>query len=124
MTLPLPLLSSLNRKQEASLSVTMNFFSALVLTLAPWRPTTAIPAIFQGTGFTAAGGLMSYGSRLTELYHQVGAYSGLVLAGAAPAELPIYQSSAVEMIVNLRSAKSLGIGLPQAIVDQATTLIR
>jgi len=41
VTLPLPLLSSLNRKQEASLSVTMNFFSALVLTLAPWRPTTA-----------------------------------------------------------------------------------
>jgi putative tryptophan/tyrosine transport system substrate-binding protein len=48
----------------------------------------------------------------------------LVLAGAAPADLPIYQSTGVEMIVNLRSAKSLGIALPQAIVDQATTLIR
>jgi hypothetical protein len=58
---------------------------------------------------------MSYGCRLTELYHQAGAYSG---------PTPIYQSTAVEMIVNLRSAKSLGIGLPQAIVDQATTLIR
>jgi len=67
---------------------------------------------------------MSYGSRLTELYHQAGAYSGLVLAGAAPADLPIYQSTAVEMVVNLRSAKSLGIALPQPIVDQATTLIR
>ena len=84
----------------------------------------SIPAIFQGIIFTAAGGLMSYGSKLTELYHQAGAYSGLVLAGAAPAELPIYQSTAIEMIVNLRSAKSLGIALPQAIVDQATTLIR
>jgi putative tryptophan/tyrosine transport system substrate-binding protein len=83
-----------------------------------------IPAIFQGTAFTAAGGLMSYGTRLTELYHQAGAYSGLVLAGAAPADLPIYQSIAVEMIVNLRSAKSLGVTLPQSIVDQATTLIR
>jgi putative tryptophan/tyrosine transport system substrate-binding protein len=83
-----------------------------------------VPAIFQGTAFTAAGGLMSYGSKLNELYHQAGAYSGLVLAGAAPADLPIYQSTAVEMIVNLRSAKSLGIALPQAIVDQATTLIR
>jgi putative tryptophan/tyrosine transport system substrate-binding protein len=59
-----------------------------------------------------------------ELYHQAGAYSGLVLAGAAPAGLPIYQSTAVEMIVNLRSVKSLGITLPQAIIDQATTLIR
>lgn len=82
------------------------------------------PAIFQGTAFTAAGGLMSYGNRLAELYHQAGAYSGLVLAGAAPAGLPIYQSTAVEMIVNLRSAKSLGITLPQAIIDQTTTLIR
>jgi putative tryptophan/tyrosine transport system substrate-binding protein len=67
---------------------------------------------------------MSYGTRLAELYHQAGAYTGLVLAGAAPADLPIYQSTGVEMIVNLRSAKSLGIALPQAIVDQATTLIR
>jgi putative tryptophan/tyrosine transport system substrate-binding protein len=83
-----------------------------------------IPAIFQGTAFAAAGGLMSYGTRLTELYHQAGAYSGLVLAGAAPADLPIYQSTAVEMIVNLRSAKSIGIALPQSIVDQATTLIK
>jgi ABC-type uncharacterized transport system substrate-binding protein len=67
---------------------------------------------------------MSYGSRLNELYHQAGAYSGLVLAGAAPADLPIYQSTAVEMIVNLRRAKSLRIALPQAIVDQASMLIR
>jgi len=67
---------------------------------------------------------MSYGTKLTELYHQAGAYSGLVLAGAAPADLPVYQSTAVQMIVSLRSAKSLGITLPQAIIDQATTLIR
>ena len=67
---------------------------------------------------------MSYGTKLTELYHQAGAYSGLVLAGAAPADLPVYQSTAVQMIVSLRSAKSLGIALPQAIIDQATTLIR
>lgn len=67
---------------------------------------------------------MSYGTRFAELYHQAGAYSGLVLAGAAPADVPIYQSTAAELIVNLRSAKPLGIALPQAIVDQATTLIR
>jgi putative ABC transport system substrate-binding protein len=67
---------------------------------------------------------MSYGAKLTELYHQAGVYSGLVLAGAVPADLPVYQSRAVEMIVSLRSAKSLGIALPQPIIDQATTLIR
>jgi ABC-type uncharacterized transport system substrate-binding protein len=83
-----------------------------------------LPAIFQGAAFTAAGGLMSYGSRFAELYHQAGAYSGMVLAGAAPAELPIYQSTRVEMIANLRTAKSLGIVLPQSIIDQTTSLIR
>jgi putative tryptophan/tyrosine transport system substrate-binding protein len=80
-----------------------------------------LPAIFQGAAFAAAGGLMSYGVRLSELYHQAGAYSGLVLAGAAPAGLPV---SGLETIVNLRCAKSLGIVLPQAIIDHATTLIR
>jgi putative tryptophan/tyrosine transport system substrate-binding protein len=68
--------------------------------------------------------LLHAATRLAELYHQAGTYSGLILAGAAPADLPIYQSSGAEMIVNLRSAKSLGIVMPQAIIDQATTLIR
>ena len=82
-----------------------------------------VPAIFEGTAFTGAGGLMSYGTKLTELYHQAGAFSGLILAGGAPAHLPIFQSTAVEMIVNLRSATALGITLPQAIIDQANTVI-
>ncbi len=82
-----------------------------------------MPAIFEGAAFTAAGGLMSYGTKLSELYHQAGAFSGLILAGAAPAHLPIFQSTAVDMIVNLRSASDLGITLPQAIIDQANTVI-
>jgi putative tryptophan/tyrosine transport system substrate-binding protein len=100
------------------------FFLSASVDLGSSAARHRFPAIFQGTAFTAAGGLMSYGTRLTELYHQAGAYSGLVLARAAPADLPIYQSTAVEMIVNLRSAKSIGIALPQSIVDQATTLIK
>jgi putative tryptophan/tyrosine transport system substrate-binding protein len=100
------------------------FFLSASVGLGSSAARHGVPAIFQGTAFTAAGGLMSYGTRPTELYHQAGAYSGLVLAGAAPADLPIYQSTTVEMIVNLRSAKALGITLPQSIVDQATTMIR
>jgi ABC-type uncharacterized transport system substrate-binding protein len=100
------------------------FFLSVSADLGSSAARHSIPAIFQGSAFTAAGGLMSYGSRFNELYHQAGTYSGLVLAGAAPSDLPIYQSTAVEMIVNLRSAKSLGVALPQAIVDQATMLIR
>jgi putative ABC transport system substrate-binding protein len=83
-----------------------------------------IPTIFEGSIFTAAGGLMSYGSRMTELYHQAGVWSGLVLNGAAPGELPIYQSRGIDMVVNLRSANSLGISLPQKLIDQANTLIK
>lgn len=82
-----------------------------------------VPAIFEGAAFTGTGGLMSYGTKLTELYHQAGAFSGLILAGAAPAHLPIFQSTAVEMIVNLRNANALGITLPQAIIDRANTVI-
>jgi ABC-type uncharacterized transport system substrate-binding protein len=100
------------------------FFLSASADLGSSAARHSIPAIFQRTIFTAAGGLMSYGVKLTELYHQAGAYSGLVLGGAAPAELEIYQSTAIETIVNLRSAKSLGVALPQAIVDEATTLIR
>jgi putative ABC transport system substrate-binding protein len=94
--------------------------SAALASLAARR----MPAVFQGAAFAAAGGLMSYGSRLAEVYHQAGAYSGLVLTGAAPADLPIYQSTGTETIVSLRSAKALGIILPQAIIDRANTLIR
>ena len=84
----------------------------------------AVPAIFQGKAFAAAGGLASYGSNLTETYHQAGTYSGLVLKGAAPADLPVYQSTRIEFIVNLRSAYSLGIAVPPAVLGQATELIR
>jgi putative ABC transport system substrate-binding protein len=100
------------------------FFLGASAELGSWAARHSLSAIFQGPAFAAAGGLMSYGSRFAELYHQAGAYSGLVLAGAAPAELPVYQSTGVEMIVNLKTAKSLGISLPQAIIDQANTLIR
>ena len=84
----------------------------------------SIPAIFEGAAFAAGGGLMSYGSKLTELHHQSGVYSGLIANGATPAELPIYQSTGIEMIVSLRSAKALGVTLPQAVIDEANLIIR
>jgi putative tryptophan/tyrosine transport system substrate-binding protein len=92
--------------------------------LASLAARNGIPAIFEGSAFAAAGGLISYGTRFVELYHQAGVYSGLVLAGGAPGELPIYQSTGIEMILNLRSAKSFGISVPQQLIDRATMLIR
>jgi putative tryptophan/tyrosine transport system substrate-binding protein len=86
------------------------------------RHTT--PAIFQGRDFAVAGGLTSYGSNLMETYHQAGAYSGLILKGAAPAGLPVYQSTRIEFIVNLRSAKAFGIAVPPAWLGQANEVIK
>jgi putative ABC transport system substrate-binding protein len=100
------------------------FFLSASAELGSLAARNRIPTVFQGAAFTAAGGLMSYGTSLTELYHQAGAFSGLVLAGAAPASLPIFQSTAVDMIVNPRSAKSLGITLPQSIIGEANSVTK
>jgi ABC-type uncharacterized transport system substrate-binding protein len=101
-----------------------DFFLSASAALGSLAARYRIPAIFEGTAFTAAGGLMSYGSRLTELYHQAGVWSGLVLKGAAPAELGMYQSQGIDLVVNLRSAKSLGIDVPRGIVDRANALVK
>lgn len=83
-----------------------------------------IPAIFQGRAFAAAGGLMSYGSSLTETYHQAGVYGGLILKGAIVASLPVYQSTKIEFIVNARTAGFLGITFPTAMLSAANEIIR
>ena len=90
-----------------------DFFLSVSTALSSLAARYRIPAIFEGAAFTAGGGLMSYGSRLTELYHQAGVWSGVVLNGAAPAELAMYQSEGIDLVVNLRSAKSLGSTCPK-----------
>ena len=100
------------------------FFLSASIALGSLAARYRIPAIFEGAAFTAAGGVMSYGSRLTELYHQSGVWSALVLKGAAPAELSIYQSTGTDFIVNLRGAKALGLEVPQGIIDRANAMIK
>jgi putative tryptophan/tyrosine transport system substrate-binding protein len=74
----------------------------------------AIPAIYQGREFTTDGGLMSYGAIVSEPYHQVGIYTGQVLNGAKIADLPVVQPSKFELIINLRTAKALGVTVSNA----------
>jgi putative tryptophan/tyrosine transport system substrate-binding protein len=83
-----------------------------------------VPTVFQGKAFAAAGGLMSYGSNSAETYHQAGVYSGLVLKGAAPADLPVYQSTRIEFIVNVKTADSLGIAIPSTMLGAANEVIK
>jgi putative ABC transport system substrate-binding protein len=83
----------------------------------------AIPAIYQGRDFPDAGGLMSYGASRTDALRLAGVYTGRILKGEKPADLPVQQSTKVEMIVNLRSAKALGIEVPQLLVAQADEVV-
>ena len=83
----------------------------------------AVPTIYQYRAFAAAGGLLSYGGSSTEPFRQVGIYTGRVLKGEKPAELPIQQSTKVELIINLKTAKALGLNIPTPIIGRADEVI-
>jgi putative ABC transport system substrate-binding protein len=82
-----------------------------------------VPAIHQFRGFAAAGGLASYGGRFTDTYHQLGVYAGRILNGDKAADLPVVQSARVELILNLKTAKALGLEVPPTLLARADEVI-
>jgi putative ABC transport system substrate-binding protein len=99
------------------------FFNTRTERLAMLALRYEVPAIYQYRPFAAAGGLIAYGSDETEYYRLVGLYAGRILKGEKPADLPVQQSTKVELIINLKTAKALGINVPLALSGRADELI-
>jgi putative tryptophan/tyrosine transport system substrate-binding protein len=98
-------------------------FNSLSEQLAALATRYEMPTIYQYRPFAAAGGLMSYGGSFTEPFRLVGIYTGRILKGEKPAELPVVQSAKVELIVNLKTAKALGLTVPTSLIGRADEVI-
>ena len=99
------------------------FYNSRSKLLAELSLRHAVPAIYEYNEFTNSGGLMSYGVSIKELYRWAGIYTGRILKGEKPADLPVQRSTTVELIINLKIAKALGITVPLSLLGRADEVI-
>jgi len=116
--------ASFNQRRPDALLVMANaFFNSRRNQIAQLAAHQAIPAIYENHLFAMVGGLISYGIDLSEVYRQAGIYIGKILNGAKPADLPVIQPTKLELVINLKTAKELGITVPPQLLARADEVI-
>jgi putative tryptophan/tyrosine transport system substrate-binding protein len=116
--------ASLAKSRPGALLISSDaFFNSQCERLAALSVRNELPTISLYREFPAAGGLMSYGTSIADLYRQAAAYAGRILKGERPAALPVQQATKIELIINLKAAKALGIGMPPTLLIRADQVI-